>query len=335
MQILVPAVLASILIVSGLGAQVAHADDAARKSTRQPITALPIAARISVPVGPAWLETGFGSLWVTKIKSKEVLRIDPGSNQVIATIRVGSKPELGIGIGLGYVWIADTKDKSIKQIDPASNKVVRTIAVNLPKETEGSIGVGEGSLWALTNEGDTDSGTLSRIDPMTGEVIANIRVNAGSHAALVAFGSVWVTSTAGGAVLRVDPRNDAVVAEIPVRRAPRFLAASEDSVWVLNQGDGSLSRIDPQSNQVVASIDVGVPGEGGDISISDGFVWVSAEGVPLSQIDPRTNRLVRQFAGGKREDTLRVGFGSAWIVDEIHGQIWRVELSRLEALPSF
>ena len=48
-------------------------------------------------------------------------------------------------------------------------------------------------------------------------------------------------------------------------------------------------------------------------------------------IDPRTNRLVRQFVGGKREDTLRVAFGAAWIVDELHGQIWRVELSRLTA----
>jgi hypothetical protein len=74
---------------------------------------------------------------------------------------------------------------------------------------------------------------------------------------------------------------------------------------------------------------LGVPGEGGDLSIGENYVWVSAEGVPLSQIDPRTHRLVRQFAGGKRDDTLRVGFGSAWIVDELKGEIWRVDLSRL------
>ena len=327
---------ASIVVVSVLlTARITSASEPSAKTSRLPVESLPIAARIAVPVGPAWLETGFGSLWVTKINSKEVLRIDPGSNKVIATIRVGSKPELGIGIGLGYVWIADTKDRSIKQIDPNSNKVVHTIAVKLPKETEGSIGVGEGSLWALTDDGETDSGTLSRIDPFTGEVIANIRVNAGSHCALVAFGSVWVTSTAGGAVLRVDPRNNTVVAEITVRRSPRFLAASEDSIWVLNQGDGSLSRIDPQSNQVSASVELGAPGEGGDLSISDNFVWASAEGVPLSQIDVRTNRVVRQFAGGKRVDTLRVGFGSAWLVDELHGQIWRVDLSRVDGLPAF
>ena len=329
MKIFASAVLASVFI----GAGVTAAGESANKTTRLSIEALPIAARIAVPAGPARLETGFGSLWLTKVNSKEVLRIDPGSNKVVATIRIGAKPALGIGIGLGSVWIADTKDKSIRQIDPGSNKVVHSIAVQLPKETEGSIGVGEGSLWALTDDGDTDSGTLARIDPFTGEVIANIRVNAGSHCALVAFGSVWVSSSAGGAVLRVDPRTDAVVAEISVRQSPRFLAASDDSIWVLNQGDGSLSRIDPQSNQVTATVAFGVPGEGGDLSVSDSSIWVAAEGIALSQIDPRTNRVVRQFAGGKRMDSLRVGFGAAWLVDEIHAQIWRVDLSRLDGLP--
>jgi virginiamycin B lyase len=327
-------IFGSIVVACACGGSPGYAAEALPRAQRQPLSELPITARIKVPPGPAWLEMGFGSLWVTITNSKEVLRIDPDTNKVIATIRVGSKPQLGIGIGLGSVWIADIKDKSIKQIDPQTNQVIHTFAVKLPKETEGSIGVGEGSLWMLTNEGGTDSETLSRIDPISGEVSADIQVNAGSHAALVAFGSVWVSSTAAGSVLRVDARNNAVVAEIPVHGDPRFLAADEGAVWVLSQGDGSLARIDPLTNKVSATIDVGVPGAGGDVSIGENFVWVAAQGVPLSQIDPRTNRLVRQFAGGKRDDTLRVGFGSAWIVDELHGEIWRVDLSRLEGLPS-
>jgi virginiamycin B lyase len=327
-------ICSSIFVAWGWSGIGAHAADAAPHPEQQPLTALPITARIKVPEGPARLETGFGSLWMANTNSKEVLRIDPDTNKVIATIRVGSKPDLSIGMGLEYVWIADTKDKTVKQIDPKTNQVVRTIAVNLPRETEGSIGVGEGSLWVLTNEGDTDSGTLSRIDPITGEISANIQVNAASHAALVAFGSVWVTSTAAGSVLRVDARNNTVTAEIPVHTAPRFLAADEGSVWVVSQKDGSLARIDPLTNKVAATINVGVPGEGGDLAIGENYVWVAADGVPLSQIDPRTNRLMRQFAGGKRDDTLRVGFGSAWIVDQLHGEIWRVDLPRLEGLPS-
>jgi len=299
---------------------------------QHPVSALPIVERIKVPVGPAWLETGYGSVWVSKIDSGSVLRIEPATNEVVATIKVGSHPELGIGIGLGSVWVADTKDGSLTQIDPKTNKVVRTIPVNIPEETEGSIGVGEGSVWLLTNENGTDSGTLSRLDPVSGKVTANIKVKPKSHAATVAFGSVWVTSSGDGTVERVDPRTNAVSAQIRVHASPRFLAAGADSLWVLCQGDGTLARIDPRTNRVVATVEVGVPGEGGDLSIGEDYVWVSAEGVPLSQIDPRTNKLIRQYVGGSKDDTLRVGFGSAWIVEEMTGQIWRVSLEKLNEM---
>jgi virginiamycin B lyase len=299
------------------------------KLPQLPLAKLPIVARIKVPVGPAWLETGFNSVWLTKIKSRAVFRIDPGTNKVVARIPVGSNPELGIGIGLGFAWVADTKDRTLTQIDPATNSVVRVIPVNVPDDTEGSIGVGEGSVWVLTNDGGTDSGTLSRIDPVSGHIVANIAVKPKSHAATVAFGAVWVTSTGSGSVLRIDPATNAVVAEIAVHAKPRFLAGGEGSLWVLSQSDGTLARIDPATNRVVATISVGVPGEGGDLAVGEHYVWVSAERVPLTQVDPVTNKVLRQFAGGRRDDTMRVGFGAAWIVDENHGQIWRVDLDAL------
>jgi hypothetical protein len=77
-----------------------------------------------------------------------------------------------------------------------------------------------------------------------------------------------------------------------------------------------------------------VPGEGGDLSVDKESVWVSAEQVPLSQIDPRRDKLIRQFVGGKKDDTLRVAFGSAWILSELDGQIWRVDLKALNRLPA-
>jgi len=323
----------AITVACILGAAQLHAAPATQPIPRLPLARLPIVKRIAVPVGPAWLETGFDSVWLTKIKSRTVFRIDPATNKIVARIAVGSNPELGLGMGLGFVWVPDTKDRTLTQIDPTTNKVVRVIPVNIPDDTEGSIGVGEGSLWVLTNEGGTDSGTLSRIDPVSGRIVANIPVKPKSHAATVAFGAVWVTSTGAGNVVRVDPARNAVVAEIPVHAAPRFLAGGENGVWVLSQSDGTLARIDPGTNHIVATIDVGVPGEGGDLAVGEHFVWVSAERVPLTQIDPATNKVVRQFAGGRRDDTMRVGFGSAWIVDENHGQIWRVDLGKLAQTP--
>ena len=100
--------------------------------------------------------------------------------------------------------------------------------------------------------------------------------------------------------------------------------AGMGAVWTLNQGDGSVSRIDPRTNRVSAVIEVGVPGEGGDIAAGEGAVWVTAIGKPLSRIDATSNRVTRQFVG-KGGDALRVGLGSLWLANHEFHEVWRVD----------
>jgi virginiamycin B lyase len=296
----------------------------------EPVSQLPIVERIAVPAGPGWLGVGFGSVWLSKSQEHAVYRIDPVSNKIVATIPVGPDPELGFGIGLGSVWVADTKEHSIRQIDPATNKVVNTFAANISNEPEGSIDAGAGSVWALTNEEHTDSGTLSRIDPNTGKVIANIKVKPHSYAVVLAQDSAWVTNSADASVTRVDVKTNRVTATIPVHAAPRFIAAGEGAIWVLSQSDGSLARIDPATNRVTATLALGGPGPGGDLWAEDGMVWASANRLPISMIDPQRNRLLRQFASGENIDTLRAAFGAVWVIDAAGGQVWKVSIDQLK-----
>lgn len=291
---------------------------------RRSLETLAILSKIPVPGGPDWLAMGYGSVWVSNAPDNSISRINPQSATVIAKITVGQDPCLGIGIGFESVWIPNCKDKSLSQIDPKTNQVVRTTPIEIAGEGEGTIGVGEGSIWLLSNRRGTDSGTLSRISPRTGKVITDIAVPAKSYVALVGFGSVWVTSTGGNAVLRIDPGARRVLAKINVHRTPRFTAIGAGSVWVLNQSDGTVSRIDPATNRVAATIAVGVPGAGGDIAVGGGSVWVSSNGLPVSRINPLTNRVVRQFAGGEGADAIRYGFGFVWVSDHKHGEVWKI-----------
>src|SRR5204862_2357729 len=96
--------------------------------------------------------------------------------------------------------------------------------------------------------------------------------------------------------------------------------------WALNQGDGSVSRVDPKTNQVVATIQAGIPGKGGDISVGEGFVWVTAQNVPLTKIDPATNKVVVQFVGDGG-DALRVGQGAIWLCSFFLEEAWHVSLN--------
>src|SRR5262249_30275579 len=156
---------------------------------------------------------------------------------------------------------------------------VNEIAAKIPltiADTEASIAAGEGGVWVLTDR----KGVLSRIDPATNRVVAEIPVKPNSFAAIAGFGAIWVTNTGeprgteNGSVQRIDPKTNNVVATISVRSQPRFLAVGEGAVWVLNQRDGTVSRIDPETNEVAATIETGVAGAGGDIAAGEGFVWV-------------------------------------------------------------
>ena len=87
-------------------------------------------------------------------------------------------------------------------------------------------------------------------------------------------------------------------------------------MWVLNRGNGgqgqTVTRIDPATNKVVATIAVGDGVADGEIAAGLGSVWISAPGVPLIRIDPRTNRAVQRFTGTGGGAVL-VAHGSVWV----------------------
>ena len=153
--------------------------------------------------------------------------------------------------------------------------------------TEGSIGVGEGSVW-VTATGDV----LTRFNATSGPVEAAIKLPGGAPAVIVDNGFVWVTGFARDELYKVDAKTNTLVQTIPMHPSPRFLTAGEGSIWVMNQGDGTVQRIDPASGKVVATIETGYAGPGGDITTGGGYVWVMVRETPLIQIDPKTNLVV-------------------------------------------
>jgi YVTN family beta-propeller protein len=174
-------------------------------------------------------------------------------------------------------------------------------------------------------------GTLARVDPKTNNVIATIQVAPGSFAAAFGGDAVWITSTEQSVLTRVDPKTNKVVATIPIGQKPRFLSIGEGSVWTLNQGDGTISRVDMRANKLVANIEAGLPGGGGEIAVGEGSVWVTMMEIPLTRIDPSTNKVVQQFFG-KGGDSVRVGHGSVWLSDLEGGKLLRLDAKKIKAI---
>src|ERR1700722_13413477 len=308
--------LTYFLAAAAMGAT--HADGPGLKSVQHPMSELHGIAKFSIPGSPDWVAMA-DSVWISNNPKNNISELDPGTNKVGAVIEVAKKPCSGLTIAFGSVWAPICSDGSVARVDLKSQKIVASITSGVAN-TEGGITAGAGSIWMPSDA----AGVLSRIDPMTNKVVSKITIPPGSYTAAFEAGSVWITSTKNNLLTRVHPRTEKVLAKIPCGPTPRFLATGLGSVWTLNQADGSVSRVDPATNKVSATIEVGVPGGGGDIAVGEGAVWVTANGKPLSKIDPATNRVVTQYVG-KGGDALRVGLGSLWLSNHEFHEVWRID----------
>jgi peptide/nickel transport system substrate-binding protein len=119
-----------------------------------------------------------------------VLRVDPGSGQVVQAVNVGTAPG-AITLGKGSVWVANRDDGTVSRIDPQTNHVAATIPTgNGPS----AIAAGAGGVW-VANE---FAGSVARIEPATGEV-RTVKVGNRPLSLAVAGGQVWVGTQAAAA----------------------------------------------------------------------------------------------------------------------------------------
>jgi YVTN family beta-propeller protein len=271
---------------------------------------------------PDWQVLTGDAVWVANGPRNAIHRLDVNTNKIAATIPVGKRPCSGLAAGFGSIWAPSCGDKTISRVDILTNSVVATVPAG-PAESEGGIAASEDAVWLVTDP----QGKLSRIDPKTNSVLATIDVPAGSAAVLYGDGAVWVTTPAKNMLTRVDAKTNKVTDSIPVGPGPRFETFGAGAIWTLNQGDGTISRIDTKKRKVIATVEVGIPGSGGEIAFGLGRIWATVFQIPISEIDPGTNTVVRQWVGDGG-DSIRAGHDSVWLSNLRAHTIWRMNPKR-------
>jgi YVTN family beta-propeller protein len=296
----------AILLVAAVSGAVAVV---ARQARPDPVTVPTTIATAAAPAGtvvatipvraPSGVAVGGGAVWVTAggYQDTRVLRIDPASNRVVASIPVPDGSDR-LAVGAGAVWVANRSDNSVSRIDPAGNRVAATIGVG--REPLG-ITVAAGSVWVASMLDDS----VSRIDPAGNRVAATIPVPGQGSAVTVAAagGAVWVSGNRG--LHRIDPARNRVTA---TGVCCGDLAGGAGGLWVANGMDRTVLRVDPATGRVLAKIPA-PPATAGEAPFgiaAAGAVWVTSAttdpqpGDPslLWRVDPVGNRLV---------GTLRLG----------------------------
>jgi hypothetical protein len=216
-----------------------------------------LVATIADVSGP--LAVGEGALWAVDRagaragrEGSTLLRIDPGTNRVVARIPLGVAL-WDVEVGEGYVWVLtfepDPGEGDILQVDPRTNEVVARIDIPLP----GSVfapALGGGSAWVPVCCVDNEL-NLVRVDVSSGQVAGEpIRVTQAGAPVAVTAGHVWMVAERGALYgLNVATSEvDEVVSgfEWPAGTfpdAPAELDPDRLAVWVANYRD-SVTRID-------------------------------------------------------------------------------------------
>ena len=187
--------------------------------------------------------------------------------------------------------------------------------------------VGGGSLWVAA----PTTGTISRIDPHTGALLATLALPAAVDDIVAADGSLWVASfdpyrCSGNhcfsRLTRVSERTNRTTGRFDVD-TPTGLAAGYGSLWIVNHRSAAVTRFDPRTGRSDATIGVRLPHEGTfdgplQVAVGLGGVWVTqpTEAV-VTRIDPSTNRVAGRVRLPRNSEpaTLAVGAGSnPWVV---------------------
>jgi DNA-binding beta-propeller fold protein YncE len=204
---------------------------------------------------PSGMAVGAGSLWIGYSQDREVLRVDPATKQVVATIQLGISTEAAFGEG--SVWVGGCADDEeteapIWRIDPLTNTVVDTILVPPAGGCAFLPAVGDGAVFVFA-AGYNEIPRMWKIDAATGRVVAAplpIRV---AGLPVVYRGVVWIVTradqTSDDAFLTlVDATTMEVIGRpIPVGQFARRVAQGDGSIWVpsVENGRPTLFRITP------------------------------------------------------------------------------------------
>ena len=255
----------------------------------------------------------------------EILPLDLKTNKPEAALAGFNRPCGNMVAAFGTVWVANCGAPRIHRLAVKDKKI--TGSVDVPAMAAAHpLAATPDSVWVLSDE----KTTLTRIDPDTNGIVAEIRLPAACNSVLFAENALWVTCPKENKLLRIDALTNLVDKRIEVPAQPIAAAAGQSSIWVLSKTEGKITRIDPKTNKIAATVELGTPGLDGDLAFGEGYLWASQPGFPVVRIDPATDKVAQQFAG-PGGGALYVGAGSVWIPNLKPNTLSRFDPKRIKA----
>lgn len=165
----------------------------------------------------------------------------------------------------------------------------------------------DGSVW-LSNAG---TGTLTRMDPATGELTGSIVVNLNPEDTPYDLNVVaddrWVWATGqDNTLVKIDPQTNEIVERISIATLIYRMVLHDGQIWLTDlDAGGHLMAVDTETSEIV--LDERYPQWPAALAVTDTDVWMASyQGDRLYRIDPET---------GQSVETFRTSFFSMGIVE--------------------
>ena len=193
------------------------------------------------------LAEGYGAIWLTTAAGAEahVLRIDPATDEVRATIDISPSQLGGSGLGAiatgnGAVWVVDYQG-TLWKIDPTSNKLIDRFPV---AGVGTAVTTGAGSVWVA----DALNDTVVQIAPRTGAILDSVEMASKPDWLAFTKGQMWVEDYGAGTLTPIDLSDLTPGRSIAVAEHPASMVVGLGSLWV--PADGAVSRVNPVTGEV-------------------------------------------------------------------------------------
>jgi YVTN family beta-propeller protein len=288
-----------------------------------------------------------GSASAAALSSKDrVVRINPNTRQVVASIAAGRGPR-GVALGEGSVWVANSGDGTVSRIDPVANKVTGTIPVG---KRPVAIAFGEGGIWVANNL----SNSVSRIDPTTNKVVATIPLEGRPTSVAAGQGSVFVASALEIVVTepfpqvvvwQIDPDTNALAATSRVVGGCQgVVAEGDEGVWV--ETGQVVARVEPATGKILSEFSPEATPLG--ITVGEGSVWAARGGLParVLRLDAAGESVEQEIPVGNTRTSgggdlgcpyiaLAAGSGSLWVTNVDDGSISQIATVSNDVVATF
>jgi YVTN family beta-propeller protein len=299
-------------------------------------TGLPrqVEAAIRVGKAPGTVTVERSTVWVANSGDGTVSRIEPATNQVVATIDVGERPThiaadalaaSDVGVYAGAVWV--TTPRNLKDIDPDAHRVVRSYP--LPGGPGDAALAFDGALWVSRNDG-----TVRKLDPIDGREVASVPV-ASRGLSMLAVGQDTVWAANRGTLVAINSlhpeRNTRFALRWDGNRTPEVtdLAVVGRQVWAADS-DGAVVRfpVDASRRELQGQL----VAQGGPFAVAAGPTGMALDGVALASRSTHTVIWCDPNTGQERTrirlpgvSDVAVGTTAVWASDGRRNLLYRID----------